>query len=310
MKPVHGKAGKTAIKASLNKYLFGEETSEAYGNPIANLVVSTFRSWTNTDRDFVPDCDLLVTGINGECGAMADPNFGKAVPGTTYDPDVLAGWGTRGYNWELSAGVQHELMPSVSIDVGYFRRWYGNFTTTDNRALSASDFDAFNVTAPSHPDLPGGGGYVISGISDLNDARFGVPADNFVTFADAYGKQIEHWNGVDLSINTRVAEGVLLQGGIATGRTTTDNCDVKAKLPELSPTTPTQYCHVDTAFLTQVKLLGSYNVPRVDVRISATYQNIPGPQVAANVNVRRTSTCPAPLSQGRSAGRCRAARRT
>ena len=52
---------------------------------------------------------------------------------------------------------------------------------------------------------------------------------------------------------------MLLQGGFDTGRTSTDNCEVVAKVDNPS----TQFCHVDTAFLTQVKLLGSYTVPKV-----------------------------------------------
>ena len=33
------------------------------------------------------------------------------------------------------------------------------------------------------------------------------------TFADNYGKQIEHWNGFDFTINARPGDGVMLQGG-------------------------------------------------------------------------------------------------
>ena len=29
-------------------------------------------------------------------------------------------------------------------------------------------------------------------------------------------------------------------------------------------------CHLETPFLTQVKLLGTYTVPKVDVRVAAT----------------------------------------
>jgi hypothetical protein len=45
---------------------------------------------------------------------------------------------------------------------------------------------------------------------------------------------------------------------------------------------PLQHCHLDSDFLTSVKLLGSYTVPRVGVLVSGTIQSLPGPQVSAN----------------------------
>jgi hypothetical protein len=50
----------------------------------------------------------------------------KSVPSRVYDPAIMEGWGARGYNWESSAGVQHELAPRVALDFGYFRRVFGN----------------------------------------------------------------------------------------------------------------------------------------------------------------------------------------
>ena len=67
-------------------------------------------------------------------------------------------------------------------------------------------------------------------------------------------------------MNARVRGGVLLQGGLSTGRTSTDNCEMLEKLPELAMTiagvvarpeaavpagvlSPVGYCHVDTKFL-------------------------------------------------------------
>ena len=47
------------------------------------------------------------------------------------------------------------------------------------------------------------------------------------------------------------------------------------------PSASTDFCHVETPFLTQVKLLGSYTMP-LDIQVAATFQNIPGPQIAAN----------------------------
>jgi hypothetical protein len=290
--------GKTAIKVSLNKYLVALGSGGFPGttslNPTDNLVVSTTRSWNDTNRNFVPDCNLIDVNANGECGAMDNRAFGGVRRGTTYDPDLLSGWGKRQYNWEFSAGAQHELAPRVSADVGYFRRAYGNLIVTDNRTVSAADYDTFSITAPRDPRLPDGGGYTVSGLYDLKPAAFGLAADNFVTLAKNYGKQLEYWQGVDVTVNARPRTGLFLQGGTSTGRTVTDRCEIAAKVPESlfgaqvlnvnnnNVWTPQQNCRQTGAFLTQAKFLGSYTIPRVDVQVSGTYQNLPGPHIFAN----------------------------
>jgi len=290
--------GKTALKFSANKYLValgvGGFPGTTSTNPADNLVVSTTRSWTDADRDFVADCDLVSPLANGECGAMDNRAFGGVRAGTNYDTELLRGWGKRLYNWEFSAGVQRELRPRVSADVGYFRRVYGNFTATDNRAVGPQDYDTFSITAPSDPRLAGGGGFTVSGLYDLNPARFGVAADNLVTHSKNFGDQTEYWHGVDLSLNARPTNRLMLQGGTSTGRTITDNCDIVANLPEMlfggtaltaanaNTWMPRQYCHQTGAWLTQAKFLGSYTIPRIDVLVSGTYQSLPGPQILAN----------------------------
>ena len=305
--------GKTAVKASLNKYLNGQQV-DPLGNPVAEgLVLQTTRNWNDANRNFIPDCDLLNVAANGECAAMADPNFGKTRRGREYDPETLGGWGHRGYNWELSAGVQHEVLSGLSVDVSYFRRSYGNLLTTDDRAISPADFDTFSITAPSDPRLPDGGSYTVSGLVNLKPASFGRPANELVTFAGNYGEQIQQWNGVDVSVNARVRDGLLLQGGLSTGRTTTDNCEVVAALPEqlfagtilgaanAGVWLPQAQCHQESPFLTQVKFLGSYTIPTIDVQISGTFQSIPGPHIAASYVASNAVVAPSlgrPLSGG------------
>src|SRR5262249_31234142 len=78
-----------------------------------------------------------------------------------------------------------------------------------------------------------------------------------------------------------VRQGLTLQGGTSTGRTTTDNCEIRAKLPEASQLNP--YCHVEPPFKTQVKGLASYTVPKIDVQVSAAFQSLPAAQLAANL---------------------------
>ena len=285
--------GKTAIKVSLGKYLNAQDSNAAPlgpapRSPIARLATATSRSWNDANRNFAPDCDLLNLAANGECGAAADQNFGKPIFNTTFDP-ALEGWGIRPYNWNFDAGIQHELFPRVSVNATYFRRWFGNFIVTANRAVAASDVTLFNVPLPADSRLPVSG--TVNGYPDVNPNRFGQ-VDNYVTAAKGYGDQMQHWNGLDFTMNARLNRG-MLQGGVSAGRESRDNCDIVNKVPLLTnagadpPGTPArgqlpiQYCSVDGKFLTQLKLLGSYELPKIGVQVAATLQNLPGQEVIA-----------------------------
>lgn len=308
--------GRTAIKVSLNRYLQSISSSNpllADSNPTNQIVTTTTRSWTDTNRDFVPNCDLLNKGTNGECGALANQNFGTVVPGRTYNPDLITGFNKRLYNWEFGASIQHELPRRTTIDVGYFQRTYGNFIVFHNRALGPADYGRFSITAPQDSRLPGGGGYAIPDFYNLNPNKFGVPEDTFVTFASDYGKQTEGWRGFDLNLRTEALAGVLMQGGFTAGRTKTDNC---ALLEALGPqvlfgatTLPitnaagTQqagsYCSLASSWLPQFKSFASYTIPRVDVRLSGTFQTYSGPQLHANYAATNAVVAPSlgrPLS--------------
>jgi hypothetical protein len=94
-----------------------------------------------------------------------------------------------------------------------------------------------------------------------------------------------------LNISARVRNGLTFQGGINTGKTVQDNCEVRSQLPELtvaaagtnppagvsppvSPTTP--YCHYDPGLITRVTGFGSYTIPKVDVLFSGTFRSDQG----------------------------------
>jgi hypothetical protein len=302
--------GRTAIKGNFGRYMIAVDPAQ--GNPIGTQLVNRVtRSWNPSlpashPLYYVPQCDLVNPLANGDCGTISDLRFGTAIPSTTFNPQVLTGWGNRPYDMEFSASVQHEIVPRVGIDVGYFRRIYGNFTVTDNRALVASDFTPFQITAPVDPRLPSGGGYVVTGLYNLNPDKVGR-VDNYVTFADDFGGQYEHWNGVDVNVNARLQGGALLRGGLSTGRTVTDTCDIVRTNPDVTVTTTigtvqsVDMCHVQTPFLTQVKLLGTYPVPKVGVDVAATFQSIPGPHIQANFIATNAMVQPSlgrPLSGG------------
>jgi hypothetical protein len=304
--------GRTAIKMSFNKYLGGEFASGGFGsslNPSTRIGASTTRSWKDTNGNFIPDCNLQLTTANGECGALANSTFGQSSTfATSYDPAILSGWNLRDDQWEFAASVQQQVLSRLSVDVGYYRRWYGNFKVTDNLAAAPSDFTQFSIVAPTDPRLPDGGGQTIAGLYNINPNKFGQ-TNNLVTMASNYGDQIYRWQGVDVSATVRAWSGLTFTGGVSTGSTLSDNCAVLAQLPELSATSPivlgmngfqqgggttTPYCRYSTPYLpqTSVKGLGTYTLPKVGVQISGSVQSSPGQPIAANFNATNAFTQP------------------
>ena len=279
--------GKTALKAAASRYIMQERLTQstALVIPTRASVSQVSRTWNDLDRDYVVDGDPLNPAQNGELGTSPNANFGKRVTNFRLDPDWATGFGTRPYNWEFMGAIQTELAPNLSLQAGYYRRVFGNFIVTDNLLTSPSDYDPFCITVPTDARLPGGGGGQMCGLYDLNPTKLGQ-VDTIQTSSSNYGKQLEHYNGVDVTVNGRLPHGGLLQGGFNMGRTMTDYCDVVGKLdnPSLMPQ-PTNAaggpapaildpeCHKQGDWLPQVKLIGSYPLPWA-FRVSGTYQTL------------------------------------
>jgi hypothetical protein len=284
-------------------------------NPASTVRTQTQRPWTDSNGNFTPDCDLTNGQPNGECLAWTFQDFGSSVPGTRYDRAIMEGWGNRPYNWEFSAGIQQEVLPRLSVSAGYFRRIYGNFNVVDNEALSASDFTQYSVSVPTTASGAGSlpnAGQTIGGLFDQN---INPAPRNVVKDAATFGKQQSHWDGVDITLDARLRNGLFLQGGVSTGKTMFDYCDIVDDVPEalswgalqatvtapinalaaIPGTTvslPVGYCHQETPFLSQYKALASYTLPWYGIRVSGTLQSLPGPQVVGtNVynNTNRTT---------------------
>ena len=112
--------GKTALKVSMSKYLQAAYAGEAYtvANPAVSLVQTTTRGWNDRDavpggipNDFVPQCDFLNPAQNLECQGWSTLSWGRQGTTTTVNPETQEGWGKRNWDWQFSAGVQHEIAP-------------------------------------------------------------------------------------------------------------------------------------------------------------------------------------------------------
>jgi hypothetical protein len=164
--------GKTSIKYSQGRYLAGASLGGLYTNvnPARRSTNSLTRTWTDSNGNRIPDCDMFNfnaqnnSATGGDiCAAVAagtSSRYGRdplALDANGQNPvtttfcgqsldrstdlaraycdasgqNLVSGWGARQYQWQGSLGVQHELLPRLSAEVTYNWRKYGNQTITD-----------------------------------------------------------------------------------------------------------------------------------------------------------------------------------
>src|SRR6185436_9280232 len=151
--------GKTSIKMNAGKYMdpaSNLNNNYSISNPIARIATGSgnrtlldggIAGVPGTAGDNVPQCDFTNNLANGDCLASPNATFGTATRTTAaIDPNLLHGWGIRPSDWQFGASVQQELLPRVSVEIGYFKRWLQNFTATDNQNLTSADFTPFTIT--------------------------------------------------------------------------------------------------------------------------------------------------------------------
>jgi hypothetical protein len=225
--------GKTALKFNGGKYLEAATGDVIYSsnNPAARIITrigsgpAGARGWTDGNRNLVVDCDLrnpaaqdnLATG-GDLCASVGGVglNFGNANPNTTtINPEILGGWGVRPFDWQIGGSVQHELMPRLSVEFAYNRRWWGNFFVTDNVLTTAADYETYSLVIPQHDNLPGAGESAqFVAITPAASAR---GAQNLMTSEKDYGDpRTAYWHGMDFTATARLPFGLNVQGGTST----------------------------------------------------------------------------------------------
>jgi hypothetical protein len=316
--------GKTAVKGSIGRYGVVETQAIATAaNPVSTVVNSVSRTWNDANGNYVPDCDLNNPAANGECGAVNNNTFGQSLVTTRYSNQFINGFGVRPYNWLALIELQHQLLPGVSVHADYARRWYGNFPATVNQAVDPTNFSPYSITVPVDSRLPGGGGYAITGLYDVNPSSFGH-VNNLVTQASNYSTQTEVSNFFDITVNARFHNGALVSGAFDIGHTETNNCNVVMNNPQIrdpfvanlfgtgsSPNGQAtgeeaprmqSYCDIVTPWSaqTQFKLLGVYPLPW-NSRVSANLVSFSGPPEQALQAVPNAQIAPS-LGRNLSAG--------
>ena len=278
--------GRTAIKASWARYVAGQQIAFANQvNPIGALTASDVRPWTDADRNGLPFDNAGNIQFNELSPSASTPTFGRlTVPTTQYSPDLLRGWGKRGYNNEVTFAMQHQLADRISVNGGYYRRTFGNQTFTDDLRYDINSYDSFCITAPADPDLPGGGGYRVCGVQDLKPSVFALnqPANSLIRFSEDFGGETNLYQGFDVNLESRFRNGAFLKAGIGATARTFDQCNLlEAGFDAVNTVGSfmgteiyedgTRACHREYPYRPDFKASGSYTLPW-DVQLAGTYQ--------------------------------------
>jgi hypothetical protein len=263
--------GKTALKANAGKYVASQAAGFAQTFNGMNGATQT-RTWNDADRNG----SILDAAGNIQVGEAigGTSNFGQLT--VRPDPNLA-----RGYNWEYTASLQHELLPRMSVTAGYYRRQFYNLQVADNQNLTRADWNPFSIATPTDPRLPTSGQTIP--MYNLNGPLVGTAIDNLYTYSTE-NRQI--YNGVELTANLR-RDKFLLFGGVTTDRKSDTKCDgdnvTNGNTARDNPNSD-RFCDVVPPFRTTVKASAAYSLPW-DVQLSGSFTSIPGPSINANYTV-------------------------
>ena len=268
--------GKTALKVGANRYL---ESMAAGFAAEFNPMTSKFDTRLWLDRD--GNRSILDANGNYQFSEVigGTANFG-AYSATRRPDDGLR----RGYNWEHSVAIDHQLMPRLAVSVGYFRRQYRNPRVNDNLNLTPTDWTSFQIVGPSNSAFPTGGGETITMYS-LNANKVGSAVDEIATFSTTNDSV---YNGFDVNANARFGKGFFF-GGVTTQRTTLSRCDghtLTTPNPRDNPN-GNRFCDPTAPFRTLLKASASYELPYA-IQVSGSYYGTPGNDVRADYTVNAT----------------------
>jgi hypothetical protein len=247
---------KTAIKGSVSKYMLPWAGGWAKRYDPFTAQTDT-RNWTDLNGDDIAE--------DNEIGPTGNSNFGIST-GRTPAPGLK-----REYNLEETVGVQHQLLPRVSVFGGYFHRHFYNQEAQQNPLLTAADWTPFQVANPL------GNGEMIT-LFNLNPAKAGAYASQLVDVNSSINRSV--YDGFEASFQARLPHRAILFGGWSNDRLITVTCDQydpnKLRFCDQTGETYQEYGKTSMPpFRNDFKISGSYPVGW-GVDVSAVFMSYAG----------------------------------
>jgi hypothetical protein len=284
---------RTAIKATINKYMAGQTLGFAQRyNPLQ--LQSDTRTWNDLNNDDVAQ--------DHEIGPSNNARFAEPVFTRRPDPDIA-----REYDWEYSVGVQHELFRNVSVTAGWYHRETYNMTRSVNAPVGPEDYTVVNVVSPLD-------GSIIPAYN-LNPAKRGLLDRIDVNSTDRNLRSYSY-NGLEFGASARLGRATLF-GGWTFDRRILNHCDELENWGNLSsviypasgqnsqqPKSDYHFCNqseLGIPYTHEFKLSGSYMLPW-DVQVNAALQSYPGAMLPTRWSIGRTTRyaadCVGPCTPG------------
>jgi hypothetical protein len=258
---------RTAVKGTVNRYMAGQTLSYAKRyNPLQ--LDSDTRTWTDLNQDDVAQ--------EHEIGESNDSRFGLPVQ-TRRPVDV-----DREYDWEYSAGIQHELLRGLSVSASWFNRRSYNLLRSDNVLVGLDDYTPVDVVSP----LDG----TVHTVYNLHRDKQGQVETVDVNSPDAALRR-RTYNGFELGLAGRYGPASFF-GGWTFDRSISVNCDsVSDPNQTAGGVAQHAFCdqsNFDVPLNHELKLSGSYLLP-YDIQVNAAIQSYPGAFRATTWSIGRAT---------------------
>ncbi|MFN7983217.1 MAG: TonB-dependent receptor [Vicinamibacterales bacterium] len=313
--------GRTAVKVSMGRYnqLSRSDLTRRF-HPFSSSVNTASRTWTDSNGNYTPDCDVQnfaaqdLSGSGGDiCGAISSVNFGKFIPSaTTFDDNVLSK--NRDFLWDVNVDFQHEITHGLSVNFAYNHNWDGSFTTVQRLVngvpLGPDAYDEYCITVPTDSRLPNSG-QQRCGFYDLKPELFGLGTLNVVNAKSLVGKNgntalpYRRWNGFTLGMDGRLPYNIKVGGGLDMGKNVDDHCfttDIPNQPKDINGSdgatltwngynsTGTGACHVETSWKDTMDFRMNGSIPiKGGFNGSFILRNTPGAAQNATLTISATT---------------------
>ena len=283
--------GRTALKASIGRFnqLSRSDMTRRY-HPFSSSIFSAQRNWTDSNNNYIPDCDLAnfarqdLSASGGDiCDVISAAAFGKFLPQSTlYSDDIIRN--NRDFIWDVNAEIDHEIIRGVSVSLAYNHNWDGTYTYSDDLNRTPSDFDEYCIKLPNDPRLPNAG-QEQCGYYDVTPSKQAA-GQLFVDTANKTGNHGKFhysrvWDGLTISGSGRLPRNISIGAGVDFGKNTDDHCftiDVPNQPNDIGNTnTGGPFCKIVTDFMDNLDFRLRGSVPlKGGFTASAIYRNTRG----------------------------------